>query len=1378
MVLANQNANTFLSGPATGAPAQPSFRAIALADIPTGIPNANLANSVINIAINNTGTSPAWSASSVALGGTITLQLPFASATTDGILSRSDWSRFNSAATGAVTSVNGQVGGVVTLNADSLQGYPIDFTNWHNGWLLSADTAHSKLAFANPASGGGIDTLNGLAGRSQTFATGTSGTDFNIVSSGTTHIFNFPTASASNRGLLSTADFSSFNSRLTGGGGLSPLFSNSLSGTTMTFTQLTTSAFTAYGNFTNATAAPSFSKIPLQAFANSSANTLVGYDGSGNPVNINVTTIGSGAASLSGGVLNIPTNSGGTPAGSTGDVQVNSSGAFATVAGFTANSSSHTVSADSLKTQRLQTNSALFNNAPFAAPTGLAEFDNSYGTFRPCGGSNTYTSLSAATWGLAVTDYSLSSSTAYYAAKQINQHYATNTTSASMVGAVGFNDFRSFGFSNASMYKAVVGAYNAIFAAHFLGTFTVAGSGSSGVTVSGTWTNVTTTAWGGKGASSGGNYTTSNGASLTYSFTDSSVVFGGIGTSANGAQYQLLLDNVLVYNSTTNGLCTGVTDGIGYDEKHVPFTVMFTGLSYGPHTLKVVNTDASTSDTLYVDYFGTLRPASTATPLILLKPNLLDVTGAASGGSVPYVNSAIRKGARTMDSLFLTWNQYYPFYVVPTAIDTLNGICSSDHIHPNSRGDTLEWQKIISIVPSMTSATPWAQYAQGPRRQGVNQNGWIRQMAAYDEVVKYGDEAKYFQNTDFLQEGSLRWHGKLQFKNGNEAAGKLLVSDANGNLDYSNPSSGSPGGSTNNVQYNNSGAFAGSNNLNFDPTNIGLTVGGYMNLSAPNASNGVIMYNAQFTGGGTGYAYINTGVAHKFQFATSGGYSVADVASGSGGTAISGSAWRYKLITDANGKVMIAGNSTSPGTIQSWLDVPASTTTTASMTIPEGVAPTTLIGGQFYAKSSDHTLHWVDGTNTDHNLLAGGGSGSPGGSSGNIQYNNAGAFAGTANLNYDATNVGLIVGGYLNTAAPNASNAIQMYNAQITGGGTGFAYINTGAASKLSYYSSGGLSFGRVASGSAGASIATWQYPLFISATNQVSIGGNSSLSTPSNWVDVPASTSSLASMTIPEGTAPGTLSGGQFFAKASDHTLHWVDGTGTDHNLTAAGTNIYNSDGTLTANRTVTMGTNSLTFTGNKSIFTGSSTPVEIQDGNQGDRRVLVSDASGNANWLNTHPFTQNANGTALTNSTTATDLAGAGIGSTSIAGNTLHAGDEVVVHMSGIISTASSSPGTITISPNVGNGISFTPPTSLSNIGVDITIRSTILTTGTSGTVATEAIISISGQSVIWNSANVSTSTINTTVANTFSVVAQWGTANASNSIQSLPPTTVRIL
>jgi hypothetical protein len=60
---------------------------------------------------------------------------------------------------------------------------------------------------------GGVTSLNGLTANTQYLSVGTTGTDFNISSLTDTHTFNLPTASATNRGALSTTDWTAFNGK-------------------------------------------------------------------------------------------------------------------------------------------------------------------------------------------------------------------------------------------------------------------------------------------------------------------------------------------------------------------------------------------------------------------------------------------------------------------------------------------------------------------------------------------------------------------------------------------------------------------------------------------------------------------------------------------------------------------------------------------------------------------------------------------------------------------------------------------------------------------------------------------------------------------------------------------------------------------------------------------------------------------------------------------------------------------------------------------------------------------------------------------------------------------------------------------------------------
>jgi len=83
----------------------------------------------------------------------------------------------------------------------------------HSGRTITLHTENSHLCQVITTFSTGLTALNGLTAQVQNLSVGTSGTDFAISSATDTHTFNLPTASASNRGALSSTDWSTFNNK-------------------------------------------------------------------------------------------------------------------------------------------------------------------------------------------------------------------------------------------------------------------------------------------------------------------------------------------------------------------------------------------------------------------------------------------------------------------------------------------------------------------------------------------------------------------------------------------------------------------------------------------------------------------------------------------------------------------------------------------------------------------------------------------------------------------------------------------------------------------------------------------------------------------------------------------------------------------------------------------------------------------------------------------------------------------------------------------------------------------------------------------------------------------------------------------------------------
>jgi hypothetical protein len=84
----------------------------------------------------------------------------------------------------------------------------------HSGRTITLHTEDNHLSQIITTFSTGLTALNGLTAQVQNLAVGTSGTDFAISSATSTHTFNLPTASGTNRGALSSADWTTFNGKV------------------------------------------------------------------------------------------------------------------------------------------------------------------------------------------------------------------------------------------------------------------------------------------------------------------------------------------------------------------------------------------------------------------------------------------------------------------------------------------------------------------------------------------------------------------------------------------------------------------------------------------------------------------------------------------------------------------------------------------------------------------------------------------------------------------------------------------------------------------------------------------------------------------------------------------------------------------------------------------------------------------------------------------------------------------------------------------------------------------------------------------------------------------------------------------------------------
>ena len=191
-----------------------------------------------------TGTAPVVSSG----GATPAISMPAATTSVNGYLTSTDWTTFNNKGSGTVTSVSGTAGRITSTGGatpviDLVSGIATPGTTGSVSLIpvVTIDTYGRVTSITTAANPQG--TVTSVAA----LTLGTTGTDLSsTVANGTTTpviTLQVPTASASNRGALSAADWTTFN-----GKGSGTVTSVSFTGGVITVaTPTTTPAFTVAG---------------------------------------------------------------------------------------------------------------------------------------------------------------------------------------------------------------------------------------------------------------------------------------------------------------------------------------------------------------------------------------------------------------------------------------------------------------------------------------------------------------------------------------------------------------------------------------------------------------------------------------------------------------------------------------------------------------------------------------------------------------------------------------------------------------------------------------------------------------------------------------------------------------------------------------------------------------------------------------------------------------------------------------------------------------------------------------------------------------------------------------------------------------------------
>lgn len=337
-------------------------------------------------------------------------------------------------------------------------------------------------------------------------------------------------------------------------------------------------------------------------------------------------------------------------------------------------------------------------------------------------------------------------------------NYHVNTTSPTslaygMISMIGLNDYRRGGWAPKTNAK-VSNGYNALFVNQYMKNFVAGGATATGLTRYGG-----TTGYQGQsvcGKTNNGWLSNTLHDSITYAFTDSTVFWTTIGTDSSygASNYSesvlVYIDNVQVGVYHLNNQTDGLNDGV-YDNRRSPMAFWYNGLTYGAHTLKIVNNTAH-SYYLPVDCIGSLLDKSNALPWVLFEIPHLTASGYAASPNLAN-NTVINEANSTLDSNIATWPPWYPVKIAKTNTYYGNSPLdyANDSIHPFQPGDNHIYQGFTATITA-ANAAPFSFLSVNGIPYWVTANGALSPLAI-------GSSPNYIANGTTPQTANLNITG-------------------------------------------------------------------------------------------------------------------------------------------------------------------------------------------------------------------------------------------------------------------------------------------------------------------------------------------------------------------------------------------------------------------------------------------------------------------------------------------------------------------------------------------------------------------------------------------------------------------------------------------